>query len=123
MRSRVRDAGNLAHNVGSMRAGFGFEGAPKECFEALGDYLIDQQGVTFAFLTHLPGELNRFLLERVDIDDERSQFRLTCGDCRFEFTVGASVLRGDQWLARAVAPFQPLRFRILRNPESGGGQE
>jgi hypothetical protein len=96
-----------------------FEDAPKECFEALGDYLIDQQGVTFMFLTDLPGEMNRFLLERVDIDDRHSQLRLTRGDCRFELTVGASVLRSDQWRARTVAPFRPIQLEIIRDPEIG----
>jgi hypothetical protein len=87
--------------------------------EALGDYLIDQQGVTFTFVTNLPGGLNRFVVERVDMDEEHSQLRLTRGDCRFELTVGALVLQSDQWVARTVAPFEPVHVEIIRDPETG----
>jgi hypothetical protein len=121
-RNARRGVGSLAHNVGSLSSGFGFEDTPRECFEALGNYSVDQQGVTFSFVTNLPGRLNRFLLERVDVDEEHSRLLLTRGDCRFEFTVGASVLRDDQWRVRPIAPFRPVQIQIIRKPADGGAR-
>ena len=104
---RYLDAGKATKIMGaglaSMRQSLGFEGAPA-CFDALGDYLIDQRGVAFWFVTDLPGELNRFVLERADIDDVHSRLHLTKDDCRFVFTISAAVLAGDEWVARSVAP-------------------
>jgi hypothetical protein len=110
--------GSLRQGVGgTIREGLGFDGA-QPCFDAVGDYLIDQRGVAFQFVTNLPGELNRFLMERVDIDDGHSRIYLTRGDCRFELTISAAVLSGDQWVPRSIAPFIPVKshLTIQRGP-------
>jgi hypothetical protein len=116
---RYVDARNEGGNDGSLRqevfatirGGFGFDGA-QACFDAIGNYVIDQRRVMFQFVTNLPGELNRFVLERVDIDDDHSRLYLTQGDCRFALTVSASVLAGDQWISRSIAPFIRPTFFI-----------
>jgi hypothetical protein len=99
--------GSLRQGVsGTMSEGLAFDGE-QPCFDAVGDYLIDSRGVALQFVTNLPGELNRFVMERVDIDDDHSRLYLTHGDCRFEITIRASVLARDQWVPRSIAPFIP----------------
>jgi len=99
--------GSLRQGVnGTMSEGLVFDG-DQPCFDAVGDYLIDSRGVAPQFVTNLPGELNRFVMERVDIDDDHSRLYLTHGDCRFEITIRASVLARDQWVPRSIAPFIP----------------
>jgi hypothetical protein len=49
--------------------------------------------------------LNRFIIERVEIDDDHSRLHFSRGDCRFELTVGKSVRQDDQWVAVPVALF------------------
>lgn len=97
-----------------------FEGAPAACVNAFGDYLIDQDGITFLFVTRLPGGLNLFKMERVDSADDYARLYLTRGDCRYEITIAASVLHNGQWIARSIAPYVPSRpgIFIQRNPDS-----
>jgi hypothetical protein len=96
-----------------------FEGAPAACVEALGDYLIDPDGITFLFVTRLPGGINRFQMERVDSSDDHARLYLTRGDCRYEITIAASVLHDGQWIARAIAPYVPSNTRILIRRDPG----
>jgi hypothetical protein len=113
--------GSLAQGGGGIfSAGAKFEDAPVTCVEAIGNYAVDQDGITFFFATGLPGNLNRFVIERTDIDDDHSRLYLTGADCRFEITVGADVLHNDTWVARSIAPVTPSRTRIniQRNPDS-----
>jgi hypothetical protein len=118
------DAGNARGTLGSLRQGgvgamaegLPFDGAQR-CFEAVGDYLVDQRGLALQFVANLPGGLNRFAIERVDIDDEHSRLYLTRGDCRFALTIGASVRAGDQWVSRSIAPFIEPKSRAI---PSGG---
>jgi hypothetical protein len=57
----LRSVGNLAQGGdGVASSGALFEDAPETCLEAVGDYLIDQQSVTFLFTIGLPGTLNTF---------------------------------------------------------------
>jgi hypothetical protein len=110
--------GSLGQGVnGTMATGLAFDGAPR-CFDAVGDYLIDQSGAAFQFVTGLPGALNRFVMERIDVDDDRSRLQLTSGDCRVEITISASVLANGEWVARSVAPFmrEKRRLSIKRAP-------
>jgi hypothetical protein len=94
----------------------GFRDRPQTCVEALGDYQIDQKGVVFSFFTPLPGDLNRFVMERVDPDPSHGRLYFTRGDCRWELTISRSVLRGDEWVALPLAPVRPKRDDDQINP-------
>jgi hypothetical protein len=83
---------------------FAFEERPQACFEAIGDYQIERTGVTFSFMTGLPGDLNRFTIERADPDPNRGRIFFTRGDCRFELTISQSVLQDSGRLAVPLAP-------------------
>jgi hypothetical protein len=118
-------AGSLAENVfdrynrarasaGSLRQGLLgilrnslWRGELQDCFEAVGTYLIDQGGVTLLFPTDLGGELNRFFIERVDVDAEHSTLYLSRGSCRVGFTISASILRDGVWIPLPIAPPRP----------------
>jgi hypothetical protein len=82
---------------------FVFEERPETCFEAVGDFRMERSGLRFSFLTGLPGDLNRFVIERTDLDANRRRLYFTHGDCRFELTVSQSVLRGGEWIAVPLA--------------------
>jgi hypothetical protein len=56
-----------------MRMAFGFEDRPQMCFEALGDLRVERSGVQFSFLTPLPGDLNRFVMESENLDANRGR--------------------------------------------------
>jgi hypothetical protein len=99
----VRSAGSLKPAGGVGIFPFGFDNRPQACFEAVGDYRIEQTGVTFFFMTGLPGDLNRFTIERSDPDPDRGRIFFTRGDCRFELTISQSVLQNDAWLAVPLA--------------------
>src|SRR5437016_13879031 len=103
----LKEAWGALGSIGSLQ-GYGvlssgalFDDPPATCLEALGDYLIEQQNVAFLFAIGLPGDLNRFTIERTDIDDAHSRLHLVRGDCRFELTIGKSIRRDGEW--RAVA--------------------
>jgi hypothetical protein len=96
--------------------GVSFRDGPQRCVEAFGDYQIDQKGVVFSFLTPLPGDLNRFVMERVDPDPDHGRLYFTRGDCRWELTISRSVLRGDEWVALPLAPIRPKRDNDKINP-------
>jgi hypothetical protein len=83
---------------------FVFEDKPEACFEAIGDYRIERTGVTFSFMTDLPGDLNRFAIERADPDPNRARLFFTRGDCRFELTISQSILQNSGQIAVPVAP-------------------
>jgi hypothetical protein len=86
---------------------FAFEAKPQTCFEAMGDSHIESSGIRFSFLTALPGDLNRFVIERADLDADRSRLYFMRGDCRFELTVSQSVLRDGEWISVPLAPIPP----------------
>jgi hypothetical protein len=96
--------------------GVSFRDRPQACVEALGDYQIDQKGVVFTFFTPLPGDLNRFVMERVDPDPSHGRLYFTRGDCRWELTISRSVLRGDEWVPLPLAPVRPKRDDDKINP-------
>lgn len=93
-----------------MKQVLGFEGM-HGCFEAVGNYKIDQRGVTISFTTGLMGELNRFVIERVDVDDNHSKLFLFRGSCRVEFVIGASTLLNGSWVPLNIA-FAPSKKRL-----------
>jgi hypothetical protein len=104
-------AGQAQMHVGSLRQGIlatmaegaGFEGM-RDCFQAVGTYLIDQGGVTMLFPTGMGEELNRFFIERVDVDAEHSTLYLSRGSCRVGFTISASISREGSWVPLPIAP-------------------
>jgi len=113
-RDARRSMGSLLQGgVITLSGGLDFEGV-RSCFDVVGDYLIDQRGVAFQFVTNLSTDMNRFVMERIDVDDDHSRLYLTRGDCRIELTVGASILLQGQWVTRSIAPFHPPVITIKR---------
>jgi len=98
-------AGSLRQGVLGILRNSLWRGELQDCFEAVGTYLIDQGGVTLLFPTDLGGELNRFFIERVDVDAEHSRLYLSRGSCRVGFTVSASTLREGSWVPLPIVPF------------------
>jgi hypothetical protein len=98
-------AGSLRQGVLGILRNSLWRGELQDCFEAVGTYLIDQGGVTLLFPTDLGGELNRFFIERVDVDAEHSTLYLSRGSCRVGFTVSASTLREGSWVPLPLVPF------------------
>ena len=99
------------------REAFFFDGAPPKCFKAGGSYRVDRTGIVFSFqITQLPDSfvragalvdlnqfwqfgMNRFVIERSNIDENRSRMHFTSGDCRWELTISQSVLQNGEWRA------------------------
>jgi hypothetical protein len=107
-----RSEGSLRQGgVVNISGGLSFDGV-RTCFEAVGEYFIDSRGVALQFVTSLPGELNRFMMERIDVDDDHSRLYLARGDCRIELTIGASILSQGNWVARSIAPFLPPTITV-----------
>jgi hypothetical protein len=115
--ARLREAANtqrsasglLGDGNGTTSAAFFFDDAPKTCLEAVGAYQVSRDGVTFSFLAHLPGDVNRFAIERADVDSYRSRLYFTRGDCRYQITVGASTWYHYDWAPRRLVLIPPLR--------------
>jgi len=78
----------LGEELGGLNQGFFFENAPKPCIEGVGTFLLDRDGATFSFMAGLPGDINRFAIERADVDPYRGRLYFVQGDCRYEITVG-----------------------------------
>jgi hypothetical protein len=97
----ARQRGSL-HEVLTFRHAFFFDDIPPTCFDADGYYRVERTGVVLSFLApndiHItpppPGGVNRFLIKRVNLDESRGRLYFTRGDCRWEITIGQSVLRG-----------------------------
>jgi hypothetical protein len=95
--------------LGTMSTGFAFEGAPSNCFQAVGEFDLNQKGLALSFPTSLPGDLNRFVIERADVDQYHARLYLVRDDCRFELSISKFVLRGDQWVPVPVTAATPPR--------------
>ena len=95
--------------LSTTRMGFGFEGAPPNCFQAVGEFDLSSKGLTLSFPTNLPGDSNRFVIERADVDPYHARLYLVPDDCRFELSISKSVLHGDQWAAVPLAAIPPPR--------------
>jgi hypothetical protein len=60
-----RSIGNLSQHAGvTLSTSAPFNDAPSVCFAALSDDVIDQNSITFPFATDLPGDRNRFTIDR-----------------------------------------------------------
>jgi hypothetical protein len=107
---RWRELGRMGWSmgrIGTFSMGFPFEGAPSNCFQAVGEFDLSSKGLTLSFPTNLPGDLNRFVIERADVDQYHARLYLVRDDCRFEFSISKSVLHGDQWAAVPLAATPP----------------
>ena len=98
-----------AGRLSTMKSGFGFEGVPPNCFQAVGQFDLSSKGLTLSFPTNLPGDLNHFVIERADVDQYHARLYLVRNDCRFELSISKSVLHGDQWVAVLLAATPPPR--------------
>ena len=108
-------AGGLRQGVTATTKSGLWRGGRRDCFEAVGTYLIDRSGVTLLFPTGLGGELNRFFIERVDVDAEHSTLYLSRGSCRLD---SPSAPRS---LAKDPGSHCPLPLQSDRGP--GGDTE
>jgi hypothetical protein len=63
----------LGEELGGLSEAFFFEGAPKQCLEAVGTFALDRDGATISFMAGLPGDINRFVIERADADAYRGR--------------------------------------------------
>ena len=116
-RSRDRQtAGWSMGRIGTFSLGFGFEGAPSNCFQAVGQFDLSSKSLALSFPTNLPGDLNRFVIERADIDSYHARLYLMGDSCRFELSISKSVLHGDQWVAVPLAAIPPPRGQQM-SPE------
>jgi len=109
---RFLELGRTGWSMGrlsTMRLGVRFEGAPPNCLQAVGEFDLNAKGLALSFPTNLPGDLNRFVIERADVDPYRTRLYLTRDDCRFELSISKFFLRGDEWVPVPVAPATPVR--------------
>jgi hypothetical protein len=102
-----------AHETSVARQAFFFDDTPPPCFEASGYYRVERTGVLFSF--SLPSYIgfvisgdavNRFLIERANLDESHGRLYFTRDGCRFELTFSQSVRRHGQWVALPLAPTQ-----------------
>jgi len=107
--SEIGRTGWAIGRLSTMTWGFGFEGVPSNCFQAVGDFDLNAKGLALSFPTNLPGDLNRFVIERADVDPYRARLYLVRDDCRFELSISKAVLHSDQWVAVPLAAIPPPR--------------
>jgi hypothetical protein len=103
-RAAMKEMQEWTSFVGTVHTSFAFEDQPQTCFEAVGDLYFERSAIRFQFVTGLPGDLNRFTIDR-DANDGRLYF--SRGECRFEFTATKSVSRNGEWISVQLAPTAP----------------
>jgi hypothetical protein len=85
---------------------FFFEGLPEaalaDCFQAVGSYELSQEGVFFTFLRALPGNVNRFAIERNDVNSYQGRFYFVHGGCRFQVTVSGLKKYNSEWVPLTI---------------------
>ena len=99
----------LGDELGQISEGFFFEDAPKTCFEAIGTYALDRDGATFSFMAGLPGDINRFAIERADADAYHGRLYFAQGDCRYEITISMWVWYHYDWAPVRLVLIPPLK--------------
>jgi hypothetical protein len=67
-----------------------------KCFHAIGTYDINPRGVIFAFLGG-PGDINRFVVERKEINRYATRLDFIGGECRLQVTIGGSTWYNFDW--------------------------
>lgn len=80
---------------------FFFEVPPEakfeDCFQAVGTYEVGQDGVFFTFLRGLPGKVNRFAIERNDINGFQGRLYFVRGGCRLQVTASGTRKYNSEW--------------------------
>jgi hypothetical protein len=80
---------------------FFFEAPPEarlaDCFQAVGAYEVGQDGVFFTFLRALPGNLNRFAIERNDINSHQGRLYFVQDGCRVQIMTSGSWRYNSEW--------------------------
>jgi hypothetical protein len=109
LRAAMKEMRGWSSPTGTIHQGFAFEDKLPTCFEAVGDLRIERSALQFSFLTGLPGDLNRFMIERADLDASDGRLYFSRGECRFELTVSQSVLRNGEWISVPLAPTLPSK--------------
>jgi hypothetical protein len=72
-RAATKEMQEWSSPAGTVHTSFGFEDQPQTCFEAVGDLYFERSAIRFQFVTGLPGDLNRFTIDR-DANDGRLYF-------------------------------------------------
>jgi hypothetical protein len=75
---------------------------PADCFHAVGTYDIGRHGLVFSFLRGLPGGLNRFAIERNDLNSREGRVYVEQDGCRFQFTLSGSRKFGPEWVPMLI---------------------
>ena len=85
---------------------FFFEGPSEailaDCFQAVGAYEVSQEGVFLTFLRGLPGNLNRFAIERNDINGHQGRLYFVQGECRMQITTSGSWKYHTEWAPMTI---------------------
>jgi hypothetical protein len=88
-------------DVSGSAEGFFFEGLSEatlaDCFQAVGTYEVNQEGVFFTFLRTLPGNVNRFAIERNDINNYQGRLSFVQDGCRVQITTSGSWKYNFEW--------------------------
>ena len=93
-------------DASGMGEAFFFDGPSEatlaDCFQAVGAYEVSQEGVFFTFLRALPGNLNRFAVERNDINGHQGRLYFVQGGCRIQITTGGSWKYHTEWAPMTI---------------------
>lgn len=73
-----------------------------DCFHAVGSYEIGQEGLLFTFLRALPGNLNRFVIERNDINSYQGRLFFLQDGCRIQLTFSGSWKYHAEWAPMTI---------------------
>jgi hypothetical protein len=93
----------IQQQTGGFGTFFAYEGMPENCVNAVGEYRLDQNGITFRFPANVSDDYNQFAAELSRIDDFRSQFAFSRADCRVEITIGKAMRDHGRWLRIPIA--------------------
>ena len=108
--ARLNEIGRLRNLAGALvgegndiiSTAFDFANAPPNCLDAIGTYRLGPNGVTFSFIPGLPGEVNRFVIERADVDAYHARLHFMRGDCRLPMMISASTWYHYDWVPRPL---------------------
>jgi hypothetical protein len=73
-----------------------------DCFHAVGSYEVGQEGAHFTFLRGLPGNLNRFIIERNDINSYQGRLFFVQDGCRIQLTFSGSWKYHAEWAPMTI---------------------
>jgi hypothetical protein len=102
--SMLRPKGGPRWAASTFAMGFPFDEAPPFCMELIGEYRMTKNSFGLALFVPLPGELNKVVMDGVDLDQSHGRIYLTKNDCRFEFTIGQFAVRDRQSIPIPLRP-------------------